>query len=62
MIRYIKNWLVWHNDVQKQLNDAGIFTVYHQFGAFTYVDTKLNTHINIDDDRSTAIPRHNTRS
>tara|TARA_B100000780_G_C21112975_1_gene449954 strand:+ start:969 stop:1220 length:252 start_codon:yes stop_codon:yes gene_type:complete len=51
------------NHLQKELNDMGVFTVYHQFGATShYIDLKLNTHINTTDDKLRTIPNDTQHS
>ena len=56
----IKEWGKDWNHLQKELNDMGVFTVYHQFGATShYIDMKLTTHINTSDDRLKDIPVDN---
>jgi hypothetical protein len=38
----------------------GLFTAYHQWGAYIhYADPKLSTHINNTDDRQDTIPTKN---
>ena len=45
---------------QKELNDMGLWTAYHQWGAYVhYVEPKFSTYINNNDDRQDTIPKNN---
>lgn len=54
----IKEWGKDWNHLQKELNDMGVFTVYHTYGASThYIDMTLNTHINTADDKPSSLQK-----
>jgi len=60
MFKFIKEWLADYNEIQKELNRSGLFTVYHQFGAYTqYIEPPTSTHINTSDDRQNTISSKN---
>lgn len=60
LINYFKEWAKDFNAVQKELNEMGLFTVYHHFGAcVNYVDPVLTKHINNTDDKQDTIPKNN---
>ena len=60
LINYFKEWAKDFNAVQKELNEMGLFTVYHHFGATTnYVDPTITTHINNTDDKQDTISKNN---
>lgn len=47
----------------KELNDGGWYVFYHSHGSVChYVDPKLNTHINTDDDKPRTISKNNQKS
>jgi len=62
MFKFIKEFFKDLDYIQKELNDHGIFTVYHQFGCTTYVDKTLCTHINNNDDKLNSIPKNDRQS
>jgi hypothetical protein len=56
ILNYLREWLKDYNEVQKTINDMGLFTVYHHFGAcVNYVDPTITTHINTTDDKQDTI-------
>lgn len=56
MLKFIKECYKDFNEVQKTMNDMGLFTVYHHFGAFNqYIDNGKTTHINNTDDKQNTI-------
>ena len=58
IINCLREWSKDYNAVQKELNDMGLFTAYHQWGSYVhYVDPKLSTHINNTDDRQETISK-----
>ena len=60
IINYLREWSKDYNAVQKELNDMGLFTAYHQWGSYVhYVDPKLSTHINNTDDKQRTISKEN---
>lgn len=60
IIKYLKEWSKDYNAVQKELNDMGLWTAYHQWGAYVhYVEPKFSTYINNNDDRQDTIPKNN---
>ena len=60
IIKYLKEWSKDYNAVQKELNDMGLFTAYHQWGAYVhYVEPKFSTYINNTDDKQDTIPKNN---
>ena len=60
ILNYLREWLKDYNEVQKTINDMGLFTVYHHFGATTnYVDPTITTHINNTDDKQDTISKNN---
>jgi hypothetical protein len=60
LIEYLREWSKDYNAAQKELNDMGLFTAYHQWGAYVhYNDPELSTHINNTDDRQDTIPKNN---
>lgn len=53
-----KEWSKDYNEVQNELNKMGVFTAYHQWGAYVhYVDPVLTTHINTFDDQQETISK-----
>ena len=60
LIEYLREWSKDYNAAQKELNDMGLFTAYHQWGAYVhYTEPKLSTHINNTDDRQDTISKNN---
>jgi hypothetical protein len=60
LIKYLKEWSKDYSAAQKELNDMGLFTAYHQWGAYVhYVEPTITTHINNIDDRQDTIPTKN---
>ena len=60
IIKYLKEWSKDYNAVQKELNDMGLWTAYHQWGAYVhYVEPKFSTHINNNDDKQNTISKNN---
>lgn len=60
IIKYLKEWSKDYNAVQKELNDMGLWTAYHQWGAYVhYVEPKFSTYINNNDDKQDTIPKNN---
>lgn len=60
LFKYLREWAKDFNAVQKELNDMGLFTVYHHFGAcINYVDPTITTHINNTDDKQDTISTKN---
>ena len=60
IINYLREWSKDYNAVQKELNDMGLFTAYHQWGSYVhYVDPKLSTHINKHNDKQDTISKNN---
>jgi len=60
IINYLREWSNDYNAVQKELNDMGLFTAYHQWGSYVhYVDPKLSTHINKHNDKQDTISKNN---
>jgi len=60
IIKYFKEWSRDYNAVQKELNDMGLWTAYHPWGAYIhYVEPKFSTHINTTDDKFRTIPNKN---
>ena len=60
IIKYLKEWSKDYNAAQKELNDMGLFTAYHQWGAYVhYTDPTLTKHINNTDDKQDTIPKNN---
>ena len=60
IIKYFKEWAKDYSAAQKELNDMGLFTAYHQWGAYVhYTDHKLSTHINKHNDKQDTIPKNN---
>jgi hypothetical protein len=60
IIKYLKEWSKDYNAVQKELNDMGLWTAYHQWGAYVhYVEPKFSTYINNNDDRQDTISKNN---
>lgn len=60
IIKYLKEWSKDYNAAQKELNDMGLFTAYHQWGSYVhYTDHKLSTHINNTDDKQDTISKNN---
>jgi|TARA_A200000159_G_C7230937_1_gene300206 hypothetical protein len=58
MYKILKEWCKDINTVQRELNDMGLFTVYHQFGAYIhYVDCPKTTHINTEHDKQETISK-----
>ena len=58
IIQCFKEWSKDYNAVQREMNEAGLFTVYHQWGAYVYyVDPVLTTHINTFDDQQETISK-----
>ena len=58
IIQCFKEWSKDYNAVQRKMNEAGLFTVYHQWGAYVhYVDPVLTTHINTFDDQQETISK-----
>ena len=56
LIEYLREWSKDYNAAQKELNDMGLFTAYHQWGAYVhYVDPVLTKHINNTDDKQDTI-------
>ena len=53
IIKYFKEWSRDYNAVQKELNDMGLWTAYHPWGAY------VSTHINTTDDKFRTIPNKN---
>ena len=55
-----KEWSKDYNAVQNELNKMGLFTAYHQWGAYVhYVEPTITTHINNIDDRQDTISTKN---
>lgn len=60
IVKTCKEWCKDYNAVQKELNDMGLFTAYHQWGAYVHmVDQTLSTHINNTDDKQRTISKEN---
>jgi hypothetical protein len=60
IINTCREWSEDYNAVQQELNKMGLFTAYHQWGAYVhYTDPELSTHINNTDDRQDTIPTKN---
>jgi hypothetical protein len=60
IIKYLKEWSKDYNAAQKELNDMGLFTAYHQWGAYVhYTDPTLTKHINNTDDKQDTISKNN---
>ena len=60
IIKYFKEWSEDYNAVQQELNEMGLFTAYHQWGAYVhYVEPKFSTYINNNDDRQDTISKNN---
>lgn len=60
IINYLREWSKDYNAAQKELNDMGLFTAYHQWGAYVhYTDPKLTKHINNTDDKQDTISKNN---
>jgi len=60
LIEYLREWSKDYNAAQKELNDMGLFTAYHQWGAYVhYTEPKLSTHINNTDDKQDTISKNN---
>ena len=60
IIKYFKEWVKDYNAAQKELNDMGLFTAYHQWGAYVhYTDPTLTKHINNTDDKQNTISKNN---
>ena len=60
LINYFKEWAKDFNAVQKELNEMGLFTAYHQWGAYVhYTDPTLTKHINNTDDKQDTISKNN---
>jgi hypothetical protein len=60
MLKWFKEWAKDYNELQRELNRYGIFTVYHQFGASThYIGKEKTTHINNIDDRQNTVSKNN---
>ena len=60
LIEYLREWSKDYNEAQKELNDMGLFTAYHQWGSYVhYTDPKLSTHINNTDDKQDTISKNN---
>ncbi|MBE26261.1 MAG: hypothetical protein CMN33_01080 [Saprospirales bacterium] len=58
IINCLREWAKDYNEVQKTINDMGLFTVYHHFGAcIHYVDPTITTHINSVNDKQETISR-----
>ena len=56
MFKKLKKWAAEYNQIQKEINEAGIFVVYHPFGACThYIEPMAITHINSNDDKQRTI-------
>lgn len=63
MFKFIKEWYKDYNKAMKELNDGGWYVFYHSHGSVChYVDPKLNTHINTDDDKPRTISKNNQKS
>jgi hypothetical protein len=55
-----KEWSKDYNAVQNELNKMGLFTAYHQWGAYVhYVEPTITTHINNIDDKQDTISTKN---
>ena len=60
LIEYLREWSKDYNAAQKELNDMGLFTAYHQWGAYVhYTDPTLTKHINNTDDKQDTISKNN---
>ena len=60
MFKWIKECYKDWCEVQKELNDMGLWTAYHQWGAYVhYVEPKFSTYINNTDDKQDTIPKNN---
>lgn len=60
IINYLREWSKDYNAAQKELNDMGLFTAYHQWGAYVhYTDPILTKHINNTDDKQDTISKNN---
>ena len=60
IINYLREWSKDYNAAQKELNDMGLFTAYHQWGAYVhYTDPTLTKHINNTDDKQDTISKNN---
>ena len=58
LLNYFKEWSKDYNAVQKELNEMGLFTAYHQWGSYVhYIDPTLNTQINKTDDKQETISK-----
>ena len=58
LIKYFKVWAADYNAAQKELNEMGLFTAYHQWGAYVHmVDPTLTKHINNTDDKQETISK-----
>jgi hypothetical protein len=58
LIKYLKEWSKDYNAAQQELNDMGMFTVYHQWGSYIhYTDHKFSTHINKHNDKQRTISK-----
>tara|TARA_B100000497_G_C7362438_1_gene234756 strand:+ start:123 stop:308 length:186 start_codon:yes stop_codon:yes gene_type:complete len=58
IIKYFKEWSAEYHAVQKELNDMGLFTAYHQWGSYVhYVDPTLSMHINKHNDKQRTISK-----
>lgn len=60
MLKWLKEWAKGYNELQRELNRFGLFTVYHHFGASThYIGEEKTTHINNVDDRQNTVSKNN---
>jgi hypothetical protein len=60
LIEYLREWSEDYNAAQKELNDMGLFTAYHQWGSYVhYTDPTLTKHINNTDDKQDTISKNN---
>jgi len=60
---FIKEWYKDYQAAMKELNGSGWYIFYHSHGSVChYVEPKLNTHINTDDDKLNSIPKDDKQS
>ena len=58
LLNYFREWSKDYNAVQKELNEMGLFTAYHQWGSYVhYIDPTLTTQINKTDDKQETISK-----
>ena len=63
MFKFFKKWYDDYHQAMKELNGGGWYIFYHSHGSVChYVEPKLNTHINTDDDKLRTIPKNDTKS